>query len=161
MESQGTLRQATLCFLIKDNKILLAMKKRGFGMGKLNGVGGKKDANETIEEAAKREAFEEIGVSINKMHRVATIDFYFPSDKKLELQVSVFFADSWEGEPLESEEMAPQWFDIDKIPYDKMWVDDIKWLPVVLEGKKIEACFILSDNDTIQTYFIDVLKSKD
>ena len=30
------LRKATLCFLIKDNQILLAMKKRGFATGKWN-----------------------------------------------------------------------------------------------------------------------------
>ncbi|OIP76236.1 MAG: hypothetical protein AUK09_02515 [Parcubacteria group bacterium CG2_30_36_38] len=39
------MKQATLCLLIKrDSKeILLAMKKRGFGVGKWNGVGGKFD----------------------------------------------------------------------------------------------------------------------
>ena len=31
----------TLCLLMRDNEILLAMKKRGFGVGKWNGVGGK------------------------------------------------------------------------------------------------------------------------
>ena len=37
------MKQATLCLLVKDNEILLAMKKRGFGVGKWNGVGGKID----------------------------------------------------------------------------------------------------------------------
>jgi ADP-ribose pyrophosphatase YjhB (NUDIX family) len=47
--------QSTLSFLIKDNKVLLAQKKRGFGVGKWNGVGGKKNSDETIEQTAKRE----------------------------------------------------------------------------------------------------------
>ena len=33
--------ETTLCLLKKENAILLAMKKRGFGAGKYNGVGGK------------------------------------------------------------------------------------------------------------------------
>ena len=35
------MRQSTLCLLLKEKEILLAMKKRGFGAGKCNGVGGK------------------------------------------------------------------------------------------------------------------------
>ena len=44
----------------EEERILLAMKKRGFGAGKFNGFGGKVEARETILEAALRE-FEEVG----------------------------------------------------------------------------------------------------
>lgn len=33
--------ECTLLFLKKNRQLLLAMKKRGFGAGKWNGVGGK------------------------------------------------------------------------------------------------------------------------
>ena len=33
--------ETTLCLLKKDDSILLALKKRGFGEGNYNGVGGK------------------------------------------------------------------------------------------------------------------------
>lgn len=33
--------ETTLCLLKRNDEILLAMKKRGFGTGKYNGVGGK------------------------------------------------------------------------------------------------------------------------
>lgn len=39
--------ETTLCLLKRDNKILLAMKKRGFGKGKYNGIGGKIEKNIT------------------------------------------------------------------------------------------------------------------
>lgn len=52
----------TLCMVMKDGKLLLGMKKRGFGMGRWNGFGGKVEAGESIEEAAKREVFEESGL---------------------------------------------------------------------------------------------------
>jgi 8-oxo-dGTP pyrophosphatase MutT (NUDIX family) len=55
------MRNTTLLFLVKkqDNKItdvLLAMKKRGFGAGRWNGVGGKLGEGETIEQAVIRES---------------------------------------------------------------------------------------------------------
>ena len=44
----------TLLFVIESDRVLLGMKKRGFGAGRWNGFGGKVDRDETIEEAAKR-----------------------------------------------------------------------------------------------------------
>lgn len=44
----------TLVFIIEPERILLGMKKRGFGAGWWNGFGGKVQADETIEEAARR-----------------------------------------------------------------------------------------------------------
>jgi 8-oxo-dGTP pyrophosphatase MutT (NUDIX family) len=140
------LRQATLVFLIKDKQILLAMKKRGFGTGKWNGVGGKNKDGENIEETARREANEEIGVSISSLNKVATLNFYFVSNPDWNQQVIVYLSDGWAGNPIESEEMNPEWFDLEKIPYDKMWSDDKFWLPEVLDGKIIEAEFLFDEN---------------
>lgn len=44
----------TLVMIMKDNRLLLGMKKRGFGKGRWNGFGGKVQGGETIIEAAKR-----------------------------------------------------------------------------------------------------------
>ena len=62
--------ETTLCLLRKENKILLAMKKRGFGTGKYNGVGGKIENGETLNEAMIRETKEEIGVIPTKYEKV-------------------------------------------------------------------------------------------
>ena len=43
------------------------MKKRGFGMGKWNGFGGKVELNETISSAANRELFEECGLKAHNL----------------------------------------------------------------------------------------------
>ena len=63
--STHIMRDCTLCFVRKDDKILLGMKKRGFGKGKYNGFGGKKEDNETIHDAAIRELREESGILTN------------------------------------------------------------------------------------------------
>ena len=134
--------ETTLSLLKKDNNILLAMKKRGFGIGKYNGVGGKIKQGETPEEAMIRETAEEINVTPIKYEKVGFIEFdEYYKGKKENVGFHLFFVTEWKGEPTESEEMNPKWFNIKDIPYDKMLPDDKHWLPLVLEGKRIKAYF--------------------
>ena len=44
----------TLAFIRDGERLLLGMKKRGFGAGKWNGFGGKVDPGETILQGAVR-----------------------------------------------------------------------------------------------------------
>ena len=134
--------ETTLCLLKKDNKILLAMKKRGFGEGKYNGIGGKIENNETPEEAMIRETVEEIKVTPTKYEKVGCIEFdEFYKGRKERVAFHLYLVYEWKGEPNESEEMNPKWFEINSIPYDRMFPDDKYWLPLILEGKKIRAYF--------------------
>ena len=156
--------QATLCFLIRENngekEVLLAMKKRGFGLGKWNGMGGKLDLKKDrdIFETAKRELKEEIGVETGELEKVAILSFYFPYQKEWNQDVHVFFAKNWQGEPKESEEMKPQWFKINMIPFESMWSDDKFWLPKVLNGKKLKADFIFKPGEIIESHKIKIVQ---
>jgi 8-oxo-dGTP diphosphatase/2-hydroxy-dATP diphosphatase len=156
------LKQATLVFLIKKSgfetkEICLAMKKRGFGANRWNGVGGKVKVGETIEQSAIREAEEEISVKIKDFYKVAELTFYFSENPDWNQTVYVYLAKSWEGEPIESEEMCPQWYQVDKIPYDDMWPDDIFWLPKVIQGSKLKANFTLGVDDIILNQNIKIV----
>lgn len=146
-------KELSLLFLRKDRSVLLAMKKRGFGEGRWNGVGGKVEPGETVEEAMIREACEEINVTPTVFEKVGDIHFdeFFKGESTI-LHVHIFTASQWDGEPTESEEMAPKWFSIDNVPYDSMWADDPYWLPQVLAGKKVSAHFKLDSSDTIVSY---------
>jgi mutator protein MutT len=146
----------SLLFLRDGERILLAMKKRGFGEGRWNGVGGKVETGESIEQAMVRETEEEIGVTPLEYEKVADIRFdeYFKGEPTL-MHVHVFMSRRWTGEPIESEEMAPRWFLPDELPYDDMWSDDEYWLPKVLEGKKISADFKLDQSDVIISHTIN------
>lgn len=148
------MKQATLCLLVRENQkekeILLAMKKRGFGIGKWNGVGGKIDlekGDKNVIDAAIRETKEEIGVSVEGLEKVAVLSFYFPYKKEWDQDVHVFLVKKWEGEPAESEEMLPKWFKMNEIPFDEMWDDDKYWLRHILEGKKLKADFIFKKGE--------------
>ncbi|XP_032115703.1 7,8-dihydro-8-oxoguanine triphosphatase isoform X1 [Sapajus apella] len=50
----GASRLYTLVLVLQPQRVLLGMKKRGFGAGRWNGFGGKVQEGETIEEGAKR-----------------------------------------------------------------------------------------------------------
>ncbi|XP_064232615.1 uncharacterized protein LOC135268091 isoform X5 [Aotus nancymaae] len=51
--TMGTSRLYTLVLVLQPQRVLLGMKKRGFGAGHWNGFGGKVQEGETIEEGAK------------------------------------------------------------------------------------------------------------
>jgi len=155
------MRQTTLCLLIKKDKILLAMKKRGFGVGRWNGAGGKFDpekGDKNIIDAAIREVKEEIGVDIKNPEKFAMFHFKFANKEEWNQDVSLFVVNDWLGEPAESEEMKPQWFKFNDIPYKDMWPDDTHWLPHVLAGKKLEADFLFGEEDKILDYNVRIVE---
>jgi len=124
------------------------MKKRGFGAGRWNGFGGKVLPLEKVEDAMEREMQEEAGVELKDLRKVGIIDFEFKDNPEI-LQVHLFRSDDFFGEPIESEEMKPQWFHVDEIPFDDMWPDDRYWIPLFLSGKKFKGKFLFGESDVI------------
>ena len=138
----------TLCLIYQHPNVLLGMKKRGFGEGRWNGFGGKVHEGETIEEAAKREIQEEAGIMPHKIERVGILDFEFKGDPEI-LEVHIFRGHDFDGEPKESDEMRPQWFHVDELPFDTMWPDDKHWFPLFLAGKKFRGKILFENSDKI------------
>lgn len=158
-ESHPDIRR-TLLFLRRGDELLLAMKKRGFGAGKWNGVGGKLETGESIEEALIRECQEEIGVTPTAWEAVGELDFIqdAETDDPWHMFVYAYVADEWDGEPGESDEMRPEWFRLDDIPYASMWDDDEYWLPMVLDGKKVVGTFTFDIDDRLLTHDVRVVE---
>jgi 8-oxo-dGTP diphosphatase / 2-hydroxy-dATP diphosphatase len=138
----------TLCLWQRDGQLLLGMKKRGFGAGRWNGFGGKVKEGESIEEAARREMREESGLEVREMEERGNILFRFAQTGK-ELAVTVFAVMACEGEPSETDEMRPQWFSVDQIPFEAMWPDDPYWFPLFLRGKRFAGTVVFGEGDRI------------
>lgn len=143
-----TKKITTLCLVYQHPKILLGMKKRGFGVGRWNGFGGKVCNGETIEDAAKRELKEEAGINVSDLEKVGLIDFEFKGNPEI-IEVNIFKSKNFSGEVTESEEIRPQWFGINEIPFNEMWPDDAHWLPLFFSDKKFKGKFLFGENDVI------------
>ena len=148
----------TLCFVKKNDQLLLGMKKRGFGMGIWNGFGGKVEEGESIEVAARREMQEESGLEVGDLEKFGIVEFEFENNPEI-LEVHFFKTDDFSGELRESEEMRPQWFAINEIPKEK-WPDDEFWMPLFLEGKKFRGRFMFNQEKSakIIKYDLEVME---
>ncbi|KAK9727364.1 hypothetical protein K7432_001897 [Basidiobolus ranarum] len=135
----------------EQNKVLLGMKKRGFGKGKWNGFGGKVELGETIEQGALRELEEEAGITATGLYKAGLMWFKFAGDPVI-LEVHVFCAHSYEGDIIETEEMKPQWYDIKNIPFDSMWQDDQYWFPFLLQEQTFVGKVAFKEDQTTVEY---------
>ena len=130
----------TLCFIHTHQHLLLGMKKKGFGAGRWNGFGGKVHAGEPIKAAAARELEEECGIHALDLQKRGVIQFTFEGEPDM-LEVHIFSGSRFNGEPRESDEMKPQWFLTEEIPFEHMWPDDRHWLPLLIAGKNFAGKF--------------------
>lgn len=129
--------EATLCFLIDGDHVLLIEKKRGAGAGFYNAPGGKIESGETPRESVIREVQEEIGVSVRSLEKISELRFVFGTDPFS--TVHGFRSTEFEGEPRETNEAVPTWFHRTNLPFDEMWAGDKHWIPRVLAGESIQG----------------------
>jgi 8-oxo-dGTP pyrophosphatase MutT (NUDIX family) len=139
--------EATLCAIIRNDRILLQRKAAGrFGEGKWNGAGGKLKQGEAPADGVIREVLEETGLRIREPRRHGVLDHYFGDRVTPAWSVHVFSATDFEGEPTGGEEGELNWFPLEKISYGDMWEDDIHWLPLLLEGRDFDGAFYFNED---------------
>lgn len=151
-----TAAAVTLCFLLRDAEdgaeVLLGLKQTGFGKGKIVGIGGHVEPGETDAQAVIREVLEETGVVLRQedLADAGAVHFVFPARPEWDMKTSLFTARTWEGEPGPSDEILPEWFRVDTLPVERMWQDADHWLPVVLEGRRVNVVVTMhTDNETV------------
>ena len=151
----------SLVFLLDTHRrrLLLGLKKTGFGAGNYNGYGGKIEKGETMINCAIRELEEESGIKLSAedLRSRGRLDFDMVEDK-LDIEVHIYsyaLEINERIEAVETDEMRPKWFPFDKIPYDAMWLDDKYWLPLVIGGHDVNGTFKFLDHDTLLDYHIE------
>lgn len=157
MEKEKILFNATLCFLIRGNKVLLGTKTRQIGKDCWNGYGGGVHEGENIRRAAVREVFEETGgenrdrkphhgiiVLPADLEKVAVLIFHNETEqgKLFTCTMHTFVARKWTGMAVSSTEMIdPTYFPLLNVPYKNMMLADRLWVPDVFAGKKFKREF--------------------
>ncbi len=141
------MRLTTLCYVVKDGRVLLAMKKRGLGEGKWNGPGGKVEAGETPEQACEREFYEETKSRATVLEFRGIIEFVYDAKPDWNQKCYIFVGRDLKGQPQETEEMLPAWYSLSELPLDNMWEDDVLWLPDVLRGGQVNMRFYFDEQN--------------
>jgi 8-oxo-dGTP diphosphatase len=145
---------ATLMFIVRDGQVLLIVKKRGLGAGKINGPGGKIDPGETPLDCVIRETQEEL--EITPLSPVKLGELWFSMGEIPDILCHVYRSDDFTGTPTETEEAIPLWVNVSEIPYDQMWADDRLWLPLFLAGTPFLGRFVF-EGDTLLWSRIEIM----
>ncbi|MBO4594104.1 MAG: NUDIX domain-containing protein [Clostridia bacterium] len=74
------MREAVMCFVFIDGKLLMINRNRPPFMGMWNVVGGKVERGETPEQACVREVFEESGIKIVSPERVSRFTWNYDDE---------------------------------------------------------------------------------
>lgn len=133
--------EASLCHIVRDRRLLLKLANAGISKGKWNGPGGKFERGETPTQNVIREVEEETSLRIVDPAYHGRIEFYMNGGESLDYLVHVFLVSRFSGRARSSEEGVVRWFDLDRIPYARMWDDDRYWLPLLLNGTRFNARF--------------------
>ena len=72
-------------------------------------------------------------------------ELWFAMSDVPDILCHVYRAEAFAGEPVETEEAVPLWASLNEIPYDRMWVDDVMWLPLLIDGVGFRGRFVFEE----------------
>ena len=156
------IRHLSLMILKRDNKICLGIKKRGFGVGKLTEPGGKVEPGETPKAAAIRETAEEVGIEVKSARKAGTVifrDLFYKGEPETDI-THIFISEDFSGKITETDELEPDWYDINNLPFAKMWSDAEHWMPEILRGNTVDAFFRYGKDNTYTDFKVELVPSE-
>lgn len=119
------MKNTSLVYIKKDNKYLMlhrTKKENDINKDKWIGVGGKFLENESPEECAVREAWEETGLTLKSLEYRGIVTFA-PDNAEGEY-MHLFVSRDFSGEIKECDEGVLKWVEIDKINTLPIWQGD-------------------------------------
>jgi 8-oxo-dGTP diphosphatase len=163
-ELEPSLRDVVVVYIINEEtgEVLLGERKKVDkpGLGKRVGIGGGIEDSETPIQATLREVIEEVGTKedgqivfeIQNAEEVGIVYFLFPHIPEDSQRCFVFICKEWEGVPVETNAIKPEWHKIESLPEEFMWHDNLYWVPKVLAGEKVKGIFVYDENKKVKDY---------
>lgn len=126
----------TVCYLIKENKILMLYrnkKENDINKGKWIGVGGKIENGETPFESVKREVKEETGLTLNSVKLRGLVTFVYNGEMDY---IYVFASNDYTGNIITCDEGDLEYIEKDKILELPIWKGDEVFLRHIIDGNE-------------------------
>ena len=131
-------KKTTLCYIEKDGMWLMLhrnKKENDPNEGKWIGIGGKLEEGETPDECAKREVFEETGLTLTEFEPAGIV--HFCSEMWEDEDMYLYFATGFEGELAGTcDEGELKWVKKEDVDSLSVWEGDKYFLKKLLDGER-------------------------
>lgn len=137
----------TLCYIIKDGKVLMMLrnkKKQDINQNKWIGVGGHFEHGESPDECLLREVKEETGLTLTRYRARGIVTFCY---KDVVEYMHLYTADQYEGELSVCDEGELSWIDKDKVMNLNIWEGDRIFLKLLLEDAGYFSLKLIYDDE--------------
>ncbi|MBQ9199346.1 MAG: 8-oxo-dGTP diphosphatase [Lachnospiraceae bacterium] len=137
----------TLCYIIKDGKVLMMLrnkKKQDINKNKWIGVGGHFKHGESPEECLLREVEEETGLVLTSYKVRGIVTFCY---KDVVEYMHLYTAGQYEGELSDCDEGELSWIDKDKVMDLNIWEGDRIFLKLLLEDAGYFSLKLIYDDE--------------
>ena len=144
------MKNTSLVHIEKDNKYLMlhrTKKQNDINRDKWIGIGGKFEENESPEECAIREAFEETGLTLNSLEYRGIVTFV--PDNTVGEYMHVFVSRDFSGTVKECDEGVLEWVDKEKIFTLPIWEGDKIFLRLLDENVPFFSLKLIYQGDTL------------
>ena len=144
------MKNTTLCYLEKSGNYLMlhrTKKKVDVNQDKWIGVGGKFEKDESPEECAKREIFEETGLVCKKLDFRGIVTFV--SNEWETEYMHLFTSTDFDGELKICDEGDLEWYPKDKIEELNIWEGDKIFLKLLTEDGPFFSLKLCYEGDTL------------
>lgn len=144
------LEKTVLCYLQKDEFILMLYRNKkinDINFGKWIGVGGHIEEEETIEQALKREVYEETGCVLVEYNKRGIVDFYYNDVFKEKMYI--FTSNEFVGEISKCDEGELSWIQKDNIYDLSLWEGDKIFLDILLNETVYFEIELYYENDKL------------
>ena len=146
----------TLCFVKKDNKILMINRNKPPFMGMWNALGGHKEENESALECAIREIYEEGNIKVDNAKLISISTWNYDDD---EIYVYVSELDenyNIDSYPIKINEGIIDFKDIDWIIHEKNYgiIEDLRLFIKDIKNNECHNYHLIYDNSKLIDYII-------
>ena len=151
------MKHTTLCYIEKDGAYLMLYrikKVNDENHDKWVGIGGKLEYAETPFDCVRREALEEVGLTLNSPRYAGIITFV--SDLYGTEYMHLFHCDSFSGElPEECDEGVPRWVEKSRIPELPIWEGDKIFFELMENEERFFSLKLCYEGDKLVSHTLE------